>query len=79
MSAFAYKTLLGCISGPLSAFESYRGLLLLSLAIRCVGSCICVVFLAPPAWLVFGGPHPFLFTSAVMATHPLYLAGAYSW
>jgi hypothetical protein len=37
MSAFAYKTLLGCLNGPLAAFESYRGFLLLSLALRCAG------------------------------------------
>ncbi|WIA18959.1 hypothetical protein OEZ85_003628 [Tetradesmus obliquus] len=33
MSAFAYKTLMGCLSGPFVAIESYRGLLLLSLAV----------------------------------------------
>lgn len=56
MSAFAYKTLMGCLSGPFVAIESYRGLLLLSLAVRCGGSCICVDFLALPAWLLFDVP-----------------------
>jgi hypothetical protein len=79
MSAFAYKTLWGCLSGPLLAFESYRGLLLLSLAVRCGGSCFCVDFPALPAWLVLDVLDQCLFAPAVMVTRLLYLAGACSW